>query len=464
MNPANNSAARRSYVRYAVIGWFSSAAAIAYLCRTCLSVAEIEVRTDLGISKADMGWILGPAFFWVYALGQIPMGWLGTRLGARLLIPVLACAWSAATMAMACSRTMGAVVCFFAVSGLAQAGLFPAATTAFSRWLPGTERAIASGILGASMSLGGAFVGILTGYLLGIESLTWRPIFFSYGFIGVIWAAGFWWRYRDTPSEHPRVTRKERETIESGRTSPATGPAIGSHRTNPDAGPSDVFVKLLCSPGVWLICAQQFFRAAAYQFFFSWFVTWLREARGVSVEQSGWLVSVPMLATVASAVSGGWLSDVVYRRTGSLKLARQGLSAGFLILSTGFIVASILVVEPLTAVVVLSMGVFFAGVAAPCSYAVTIDLGGRHVALLFSMMNMIGNFGAGWLPWFVPRLRDWVDQSPAWVEAFGGSSWNAVLLMIGLLNLLGAVAWILLRSDTDVLQQSLFRHRSRTKP
>lgn len=448
-------------IRYRVIAWFSSAAAIAYLCRTCLSVAEIEVRETLQLTEEQMGWILGPAFFWVYALGQIPMGWLGTRMGARLLIPLLACVWSMGTMCMGLSGSMAAIVGFYALVGIAQAGLFPAATSGFSVWLPTTERGLGSGILGASMSLGGAIAGALTGRLL--LKMEWQTIFQLYGVVGLFWAAGFYWNYRNCPEEHAGVSERERALIRGkvcadDATSAKSGSSdagAGSDRT----AEGKIFAQLMQSPAMWCICGQQFCRAAAYQFFFTWFVTWLREARGMSVEASGALMTLPLLATVVSAMTGGWASDLILRRTGSLRWSRQGISAVTLVLSACLAVAAIAIPETRLAVVVLSLAVFCANIAAPCSYAVTIDLGGRHVALVFAVMNMVGNFGAGWLPWFVPRLREWVDRDPWLVQWLGGSSWNAVLLLVGLLNLLAAVAWLLLRSDRDVLGRTLMRGR-----
>ena len=74
------------------------AAAIAYIQRNYLSVAESTIRTDLGLSKEQMGWILS-GFFWVYAGFQVPAGWLGDRWGARRTLPFYSVVWSVCTVA-----------------------------------------------------------------------------------------------------------------------------------------------------------------------------------------------------------------------------------------------------------------------------------------------------------------------------------------------------------------------------
>jgi hypothetical protein len=66
------------------------------------------------------------------------------------------------------------------------------------------------------------------------------------------------------------------------------------------------------------------------------------------------------------------------------------------------------------------------------------------VAAVFSTMNMIGNFGAGLLPWVVPAFRRWVQRTPDWHARFGGESWNAVLVLFAAMYLAAAACWLLL--------------------
>ncbi len=142
-------------VRVQLSVWLAIAAALAYACRNSISVAEKAIRTDLGISEDAMGFILGPAFFWSYALAQIPGGWLGQRFGSRRTLPGLATVWSAATILMCCASGTASLLLGRVLGGIAQAGLFPCSALCISKWNPQVERARASGFLGAAMSVGG---------------------------------------------------------------------------------------------------------------------------------------------------------------------------------------------------------------------------------------------------------------------------------------------------------------------
>ena len=53
---------------------------ICYLDRGIISVAQPEIRETFGLTLGQMGFVLA-AFTWAYAAGQVPIGWLGDRLG-----------------------------------------------------------------------------------------------------------------------------------------------------------------------------------------------------------------------------------------------------------------------------------------------------------------------------------------------------------------------------------------------
>ena len=93
------------------------------------------------------------------------------------------------------------------------------------------------------------------------------------------------------------------------------------------------------------------------------------------------------------------------------------------------------------AIALIAAGAFFAGTAGPSGYTITIDMGGRHVATLFSTMNMFGNFGALAFPIVVGAIIAQTGQ------------WNLVLLLFGALYIAAAFCWWRLNPDGTVLEQ-----------
>lgn len=436
--------AQRTHYRYAVLTALCLAAALSYVARNSIGAAESSIREELALKKKDTRWII-IGFFATYALCQVPTGQIGHRWGSRRALPLFALLGAAATSWFALAGGLAGLLMSRLAMGTAQAGLFPCATNTMGHWFPAGQRAFASGLLASFMSIGGACGVALTGMLLGWFS--WRVIFLAYSVPLALWAVWFHWMFRDHPSQHPRVNAEELALIQGETTLQTAG--TGDSSGSPDADRAVVrtvstpWLALLLSPPLWAICIQQFFRAAGYIFYASWFATFLQEARGVSIPSSGILTSLPLWATVVGAVCGGRLSDAIYARTGSRRLSRKWLAAASMALCALLIFVSYGVRDPQLAVLLISCGAFAAAVGGPCAYAITIDMGGDHVAPVFSLMNMTGNIGAVVFPFVVPEI------------VAATNSWNGVLFLFALLYVAAAAAWLFLNPQGTVLEHSL---------
>ncbi|MEY4940488.1 MAG: putative sulfoacetate transporter SauU [Verrucomicrobiota bacterium] len=419
-----------SRTRFMVLAGLCGAAVLAYTTRNALGVAESTVRADLALTKEQTGWLMS-LFFWPYALCQIPGAWLGQRLGARRALPLFAVLWSLASAGLSIG-SYGMMVVMRMFMGVSQAGLVPVCAGVLARWIPRTGQALASGSLSGFMSVGGVIAAPLTAWL--IVTCGWRWAFALYAIPGFLWAAWFHGSFRNQPAEHSRVNEAERQLIQQGTNAPIAGT---------DAARVVPWRQILTSPAMGWICAQQFFRAAGYIFFSTWFATYLQEARGMKLVTSGLLVMLPLLADVAGSLSGGALSDAILRRTGSAKLARKGLSIVAMVVCALLTFSASFSHNVLVIVVIISAGTFCAAMGNPCSSATTMSMGGAHVATVMSMMNMSGNLGAALFPLAVP-----------WLLAATGS-WNAVLLGFSGLYVAAAVCWSLLKVEGTVMDQAL---------
>ena len=418
---------RPSRVRYVVLGWLCVATMIAYIDRGSISVADSLIRNELGISKTQMGWAMS-AFFITYALFQFPGAMLDRRWGSRLAIPFFSVAWSLATAA--CGLATGMLVLLPArlAMGGAEAGIFPAATAVIGRWFPASKRASMSGVLASFMGVGGAVGAALSGMMLGLVS--WQWMFLIYAVPGILWSIIFFGYFRETPGDHPGVNEAERKLVES--TSVAATPSKGDDRSMSWA--------ILKQRAVLGLAAQQFFRALGSMFYMSWFPTFLQETRGVDVQQSGMLSSLPHLATMAGSLTGGYLSDYVLARSGSLRLARQGIAVASMIGCMFCIVLASYVSNPLLSVLIFSLGAFAAALAGPCAYALTIDLGGRETRQVFSLMNTSGAIGSIVFPTIAP-----------WLLARTGS-WSAVVAVFAATHAAAALCWVAFDADRPLTQ------------
>jgi len=152
-------------VRFFVIAALMLMGVILYIDRYAFGIAQPYIRQELGLSKADFSYAVS-SFFWFYAIGQMPAGWLSDSFGPRLLLTSYILVWSffAATVGLAGSLVM---LCLArAAFGLGQAGAFPTASAVVGRWMPAEQRGKASGFVALGGRIGGAVVPILSAGLL----------------------------------------------------------------------------------------------------------------------------------------------------------------------------------------------------------------------------------------------------------------------------------------------------------
>lgn len=413
-------------VRYAVLAGLSLVAAIAYFDRQLIAVVATPLRSDLQLDETQMGSVMA-SFYLGYALFQIPSGWMADRWGSRKSLSLFAALWSLAAAAMALATGYSSLTVLWFVVGGAQAGVFPCATNSIRQWIPLTRRAFASGMLASFMSLGGAFSTYLAGKLIG--SFDWRALFVLFALPGVAWAISFYWLYRDTPAEHAAVNDAEREAISAG--------VVKSPER--DTRPATPWRALLTSHSMWAVCGQQFFRAAAYIFFATWFTTYLNASRGLSLEAASTLTSLPLLAVVVGSPLGGTLSDWLLATTGNRRASRCILSAASMASCSVLILAAYFVADARWAVLVISGGAFCAAVGGVSAYTITMDLGGQHVATVFSVMNMCGNIGAA----LCPPLVGWLAQTTG--------RWNEILLLFAAIYAAAGLCWLLLDPSQPIV-------------
>jgi MFS family permease len=432
-----------THARYLVLGLLCLAALLSYIPRTCIGVAETTIRTDLHLEECSfLGVLLRPkdqmslvmsSFFFAYALCQLPAGWLAHVWGTRRSLTLFALLWSAATGLGALAEDFPWLMLSRLAMGAAQAGLFPASTSSLAQWFPITRRALASGALGSFMSMGGVAAASVTGILLG-QGVGWREMLLIYTIPGIVWAIWFFLWFRDDPEEHPAVNSAELALIRMGRETETASFA----RSHPEPTP---WRAIFTSPAMWSICWQQFFRAGGVMFYMTWFATYLQETRGVTVKEAGILNSLPLLGIVIGSPLGGWISDWVLVRTGSRRVGRQGIAILSQVGGALFLAVASPVGPAWPAGLLFGVSALIAGFGGSCAYSITIDMGGRHVPTVFSMMNMAGNLGAMVFPLLIPPLVRLAD-------------WNAVLVVFIAIYLVSALCWLSLNPEGTIFDRT----------
>jgi MFS transporter, ACS family, glucarate transporter len=427
--PGNDSgmtgAARPTRVRYIVLGLTIAAYMITYIDRTVISSAVPSIQKEFGFSIVTMGWILS-SFQWAYALFQIPGGWLGDRIGPRRALTLIVSWWSVFTCATIFAWSAGSMALIRFLFGMGEAGAFPIATRSLSRWMLPTERGFAQGATHAGSRLGGAITPALV--VLIIARWGWRAAFLCCGALGLIWAAVWFWYYRNTPDEHRSVNAGERELI---RSSLELSRGTQHAQTVP-------WKRIVLSPQMWILCAMYFCYAYNLAVYLVWFPKYLNDHRGFNLRQMGFYASMPLLAGTVGDVFGGWFSDLLAKWSGNLKSARRIVGAGGFLLSALCIVPACLTTNSLVSVWLSCVAMFGMESTVGVSWAITLDIGADSAGAVSAVMNTSGNLGGA------------ISSAlSAYLITFFG--WNAPFLVMAGLSVLAAVLYLRINASQRLL-------------
>src|SRR6202051_980212 len=88
---------RRKSIQIAALAMLVMAGVINYIDRATLAVANPLIREELGLSIADMGYLLS-AFLWAYAFAQLATGAMVDKIGPLILLALGLSLWSFAQL------------------------------------------------------------------------------------------------------------------------------------------------------------------------------------------------------------------------------------------------------------------------------------------------------------------------------------------------------------------------------
>lgn len=262
------------------------------LDRQVLSLVAPVLRDQLHISNSQYGLIV---FFFLLGmtLGQLPVGLMMDRVGARRGFVYIISWWSLASLLHTFARTVAqfSVLRFFL--GTAECGTYSGGVKIIGQWFPQKERALAAGLFNSG-SLAGAIIAPPAIVFLTLK-FGWPAAFLLPSAAGLLWIIPWLAIYRP-PSEHPA---EQRELV---------GRAVWP---------------LLRVPAVWGVILMRAFGGPVTHFYWYWLPEYLKRERGMSLEMIGLFAWLPFFSGGLGNIGGGWFSSWLIARGWSVDRARK---------------------------------------------------------------------------------------------------------------------------------------------
>lgn len=416
-------------IRYLLIVWLMAMGAIAYMDRTNIAIAGIQLGREFKIDDTQLGWVFS-AFLIGYAAFQIPGGVLARRFGPRRILALGVIWWGVFTALTALAPTgiPGALILLILIRvalGAGEAVMYPSANQFVERWIPMDERGRANGLIFGGVGLGSALAPPLLTVI--ILRFGWHMSFWFCAVLGVL--AGIVWYVtaRNTPEEHPWVRTVELEHIASGRgdveESPAQAIATAAKKAKIP------WAKVLGSKDILAITGSYFTYGYVSWIFFSWFYIYLSQVRGLSLKTSALFTMLPFIAMTVGCFIGGAASDWLASHV-SMRAGRSYLPCFALLLTAALLAAGSNARSAVTASLVLAGGAGALYLAQSCYWSVTADFAGEFTGPASGAMNMGGQIGGAVTASVTPLIA----------AHFG---WTASFLTAAVLAVLGGLAWLI---------------------
>ena len=354
-----------------------------YIDRATLAVANPLIRHDLGLSIADMGYLLS-AFLWSYAFSQLPTGAMVDKLGPRLLLTVGLSLWSLAQLLGGLVNSFGQFFGARILLGIGEAPQFPTGARVVRDWFNPRDRGLATGVFNCASTLGTAIaVPLLTGLMFVFG---WRWMFAIMGVAGLV-VAGAWYAIYRNPAD---VALTEGETAYRAEGDPA------SQRTVVTLAE---WKQLFRFRTTWGMILGYFGTIYITWIYTAWLPGYLEIERHMSVKYTGVAAAIPFAWGVVGGVLGGYLADVLVRRGVSPMRSRKVPAALALVGTAGCTLAAAYVESNTMAIVFISASLFLVYITSTCAWALSsVAAPTNCTASIGAMQNFGGYLGGALAP------------------------------------------------------------------
>lgn len=298
--------------RWLILTLLMLAALIGFVDRVSISSALVvpSFKAQFGLTDLGRGWI-NSAFFWSYAVMQIPMGWVVDRYGVKWPYAVCFLLWCIASAAIGLMSALWGLILMRLIIGAAEAIVVPATY----RWVRNNFDPDRSGA-----ALGFYALGTKFGPALGapaaawlIVAFDWRAMFLITGLLGLVWLVPWMLFAREHVGAVP-THAEAREKIAA----------------------RNISLRSILANRFVLATLVVYFCYNYFTFFcITWMPAYLVEQRGLSLERMGLYTFFSFAGIAIVAFVSGWLADVIIGRYGRPVFVRKTfVLAGFAVAST----------------------------------------------------------------------------------------------------------------------------------
>jgi len=300
-------------------------------------------------------------------------------IGLKLGFGLFALAWAVIMILHGAANSWQILAVLRGFMGFAEGSAQPGGMKAVAEWFPAKERGFAGGFYNIGASFGSMLAAPLVAWAILFHS--WRLAFVITGVAALIWVA-VWFRFYYSPKDHPKLTKEEREYIESGQE---------SHLASSNAKPS--ILSLLRQRNTWGIAIPRMFADPTWGTLSFWVPFYLMNERGFDLKQIAMFAWLPFVTADIGCLAGPTIAMWLQKRGMSLINARRWAFTVGALLMTGMMFVG-KVQDAYAAIALLCLGGFAHQTLSITVITMSSDLFRKNeVATVAGIAGFCGNLG-----------------------------------------------------------------------
>lgn len=373
------------------------AAIINYLDRSSLSVANMTIREEMGLSATEIGFLLS-AFSLAYGLAQLPCGALLDRKGPRIMLGIGMFIWSLFQAASGLVHNFTQFILVRIGLGIGEAPMNPCGVKVINDWFNIKDRGMPMGMFNAASMIGLSVAPPILAAMMLV--MGWRGMFVTIGILGMFLAIGWYMIYRDR--DNNTLSAEEIHYLQAG--------SVASRKEPISFKEWRGLFKQRTMWGMMIGFSGINYTAWLY---IAWLPGYLQSTYHLDLKSTGLLAAIPFLFGAAGMLLNGYVVDSLVRR--------------------GFTAVVTRATDTTSAVTLIGMALFcihFAGTS--CWGLIHANVTARMTASVGSIQNFASFIFAS----FAPVITGWVLDTT--------KSFSMALMICACVTLVGALAYLLL--------------------
>ncbi len=344
--------------RWIIISFITAVFFIQFVDRVIISLATNAIMNEFGFSPGQFGIILS-AFFWGLVPAGVFAGVAADRWGSKKVFGWGAAWWSLFTVGTAGAFSFGTFVIARVLFGVGEGPALSNAIRIVTNWFSPKEYSTALGLANSGVYIAPALATPVIVWM--IANFGWRSPFYIMGVLGLLWVIVWLKWFTDKPESNKYMKEEEKKWLKLEQANITKSSDLGEKKSFREMLTVPRGVRGTIYANLWVLFCFGF----VFYFLLTWLPGYLMLERGLDLKSMGVVASIPWIGAALGSLVGGRVSDLLYRKTNSRRIARAYLATGWFVI----LAVSLILVNQMTSILGLVSILTLACFVLSCAHA-----------------------------------------------------------------------------------------------